>query len=95
MVYEDHYNSRETQEAWIKLERAESWLSGNSVEYGHTKTGDPFVRLDYGRIRGKSMWFPLYDAAQKWSEMRKKALDEYNELYVKARDADEDGPQGR
>ena len=94
IVYEDHYNDTETQEAWTKKERAEYWCQGESVEYGHDNTHRPHVRLVYSLQRGKSMWYPLYEAAHRWQVMKEKAFDDYKKLLQTARTTDQHGPQG-
>ena len=95
MSWGDHYNSREAQEAWVRKERAKYWCEGKGVEYGHTRDSLPHVRLVYGPIRGKSMWYPLFKAAKTWNEMSMDANQAYKRAVTNAELDDKDGPIGR
>ena len=43
------------------------------MEYGTTEDGKPYVRLLFAYNHGKSMWFPLHEAALKWHKDREEA----------------------
>ena len=94
MSWADHYNSGEAQDAWIKNERAKYWCSGRDVEYGHTTDSQPYVRLVYSYLQGKSMWYPLFKAAKTWNEMSQQAHQAYKRAVTIAELEDKDGPLG-
>ena len=93
--WSDHFNNLEAQDAWIRKQRSDYWCSGKGVEYGHDKDSQPFVRLLYGPIRGKSMWYPLYKAAQNWNKKNMEAHQAYRRALTNAQLEDRDGPEGR
>ena len=65
--FSEHYNCDKAEELWVKWKRAEYWCSGKGLEYGHTMYDEPHVRLVYMGSKGKSMWYPLYQAAKMWN----------------------------
>ena len=68
MDFLDHHNSEAAQQAWIKMRKAQYWASGESLEYGQSIKGEPYVRMVYIGLEGCSMWYPLHKAAKKWGQ---------------------------
>ena len=58
--HEDYSNCYKAQEAYIRVIRADYWCSGKGVEYGHTDSGQPYVRMVIAPQKGKTMWYPLH-----------------------------------
>ena len=94
MHFKDHYNCEETQRAWIEMKKAEYWTTGESMEYGHTKDGEPYVRMVKMGQEGKSMWYPLYQAAKKWNKAYDTAFRNWKILVEHAKTRDPDGEAG-
>ena len=76
--------------------RCDAWCSGEDCEFGHDIKGNPYVRMVlYG---GRSIWFPLHEAAKKWGRERHLAQIRYMATVSRAEEQDqdgEDGPQAR
>ena len=85
IFFEDHYNSTDAQQAWVEMKRAEHWVhGGDCVQYGHTKTSEPLVRMKYAGRKGVSAWFPLFRAAKNWNKQYDQAMRKHKNLVSKA-----------
>ena len=76
----------------MRLKKAEHWCSGEDLEYGHDKHGDPHVRMVASS--GASMWYPLFHAAKEWGEAREKAKTNWYWAIAGAQESDVDGERG-
>ena len=64
------------------------------MEYGHDKDTKAYVRVVYGTLKGKSPWYPLHDAANRWDEKKDATELEYNQSKLRAIMRDRDGRRG-